>query len=66
MITVSQLPSRIRNGRPSSQRTVSPGFSLTRTGSHWLLLMVNVVLLLMVNVVPISIQIQSISARRAT
>jgi hypothetical protein len=58
MITVSQLPSRIRNGRPSSQRTVSPGFSLTRTGSHWLLLMVNVV--------PISIQIQSISARRAT
>ena len=58
MITVSQLPSRIRNGRPSSQRTVSPGFSLTRTGSRWLLLMVNVV--------PISIQIQSISARRAT
>jgi hypothetical protein len=58
MITVSQLPSRIRNGRPSSQRTVSPGFSLTRTGSRWLLLMVNVV--------PISIQIRSISARRAT
>jgi len=58
MITVSQLPSRIRNGRPSSQRTVSPGFSLTRTGSRWLLLMVNVV--------PISIQIRSILARRAT
>jgi hypothetical protein len=58
MITVSQLPSRIRNGRPSSQRTVSPGFSLTRTGSRWLLLMVNVM--------PISIQIRSTSARRAT
>jgi hypothetical protein len=58
MITVSQLPSRIRNGRPSSQRTVSPGFLLTRTGSRWLLLMVNVM--------PISIQIRSTSARRAT
>jgi hypothetical protein len=58
MITASQLPSRIRNGRPSSQRTVSPGFSLTRTGSRWLLLMVNVM--------PISIQIRSTSARRST
>jgi hypothetical protein len=58
MITVSQLPSRILNGRPSSQRTVSPGFSLTRTRSRWLLLMVNVM--------PISIQIRSTSARRAT